>query len=140
MTSSPIRRRGYELRDATPELLVRFSQHTWFRRNRRGVDGIVVCVVRSSLLPVLSPDQPDDTEMLLSHLGAPSFTVAVCYRPPDGDIMLDWVMSSLERWLIVVGDFNLLEISWTQRPAAALPTCSSAHGTRSWTRVRSWDD
>ena len=120
------------------ELQVGLPQHTWFRRDRDGVGGGVACAVRSSLLPMLCSDQPDDAEMLLIRLGAVSVTVAVCYRPPDNDASLDRMMASLERLptgqrrLIVLGDFNLPEISWTQTAGGcAAHLCrASARGTR----------
>ena len=59
------------------ELQVGLPQHTWFRRDRAGVGGGVACAVRSSLLPVLCVNQPDNVEMLLIRLGALSVTVAV---------------------------------------------------------------
>ena len=120
------------------ELQVGFPEHTWLRRDRDGVGGGVACAVRSSLLPMLTPEQPDDSEMLLLRLGALSVTVAVCYRPPDSSTSLERIMTCLEqlpaghRRLIVMGDFNLPEISWTQtaggctahlRRASARGTC-----------------
>lgn len=123
---------------ADSELQVGLPQHTWLRRDRGGAGGGVACAVRSSLLPMLSAHQPDDAEMLLIRLGALSVSVAICYRPPDNDAMLDRMMASLERLpagqrrLIVLGDFNLPEISWTQTAGgcAAHLRRASTRGTR----------
>ena len=102
------------------ELAFGFSEHKWFRRDRTTLGGGVACAVRSSLLPELLP-HPAGCEVLLVRLRRIALTLAVCYRPPNDDISLERIATSLyaitpaDTRLIVTGDFNLPEIGWRQR-------------------------
>ena len=103
---------------ADSELELGFDSHTWFRRDRGSLGGGVACAVRTSLLPVRLPD-PAAAEILLVRLQRASLTIAVCYRPPDDDAALERLMAVLfdvdpGQRLLVVGDFNLPEIEWTE--------------------------
>ncbi|XP_043242064.1 uncharacterized protein LOC122391831 isoform X1 [Amphibalanus amphitrite] len=131
---------------ADSELELGFRDHTWFRRDRCSRGGGVACAVRTSLLPQRLPD-PDGAECLLIHLRGCSITVAVCYRPPDDDGALGRTIDALSMLqdckLILVGDFNLPEITWnvshsvpeltrqTVRASHFLHSCD-AMGLRQW--------
>ena len=62
-------------------------------------------------------------ECLLIRLRGVSVVVAVCYRPPDVDTAISKMTDELSAIeppdcrLVVVGDFNLPEVTWS--PAAA---------------------
>ena len=114
---------------ADSELEIGFPEHTWFRRDRGSRGGGVACAVRSSLLPLRLPD-PAGTECLLIRLRSVSVVVAVCYRPPDDDTVLGRmtdVLSNIQPQdckLVVVGDFNLPELTWVaaaDSAGAAIP-------------------
>ena len=86
----------------------------------------MACAVRSSLSPLQLPD-PDGAEMLLIRLQSAAVTVAVCYRPPDDDAALRRTTEALTaaqlqaQRLIVTGDFNLPEVTWTASEGGAVP-------------------
>ena len=107
---------------ADSELELGFDSHTWFRRARGSLGGGVACAVKTSLLPVRLPC-PTATEMLLIRLQRAPLTIAVGYRPPDDDAALKWLSAALydvdhAQRLLVVGDFNLPEIEWTEAYSA----------------------
>ena len=103
------------------ELEAVFPDHTWFRRDRGGVGGGVAWAVRSSLQPVGGAESDNNTETLLIQLGQLNATVAVCYRPPSDDLVLERMCRCLANLpsgaLLVLGDFNLSEIQWAPRPS-----------------------
>ena len=120
------------------ELQVGLSSHTWFRRDRPTHGGGVACAVRSSLSPARRQDlEPADTELLFVELTTtPRLIVGVCYCPPADDGALDRTMTALQavvqrypdRCLVVSGDFNIPDISWSPTehgwatPTAARPS------------------
>ena len=111
---------------ADSELGLGFQHHTWFRRDRGSLGGGVACAVRSSLSPLQLPD-PDGVEVMLIRLQSATVTIAVCYRPPDDDDALQRVTDALaavrpqDYRLIVMGDFNLPEITWAASEGGAIP-------------------
>lgn len=105
-----------------------FKHHTWFRHDRGWRGGGVACAVRSSLRP-RQLSSPTELEMLLVHLDELGVRIAVCYRPPKNNAALQAIMDHLQNMInnavplaIVVGDFNIPEISWQRGHAAASPT------------------
>ena len=128
---------------ADAELQVGLSSHSWFRRDRPTHGGGVACAIRSSLSPVRRHDlEPDDAELLLVELGTtPRLIMGVCYCPPADGGALDRTMTALQavaqrypdRCLVVSGDFNIPEVSWSRTgagwaaPTAARPTRRAAN-------------
>ena len=116
---------------ADSELEFGFSEHTWFRRDRGSLGGGVACAVRTSLQPLRLPD-PADTETLVIRLQRLAVTVVVCYRPPGDDPALDRIadaISSLQpanSKLIIIGDFNLANITWNTSPSGAVADTQAA--------------
>ena len=106
---------------ADSELQHGLDHHTWFRRDRPTHGGGVACAVRTHLCPTRRADLETDCEVLVVQLGTTltSFVV-VCYRPPDRDrdvaLLLDAIskVRSTGRPLIVTGDWNLPEITWSR--------------------------
>ena len=93
--------------------------------------------VRSSLLPTRRVEADMDTETLLIQLSRPRLTVAVCYRPTNDDAALERMSRCLSALpgttpILIMGDFNLPEVQWTQRDGGALPelTRNSGRATR----------
>ena len=111
---------------ADTELGFGFDHHTWFRRDRGTLGGGVACAVRSSLSPLRLPD-PEGAEVILIRLQSAAVTIAVCCRPPDDDDALRALTDALaavrpqDYRLIVTGDFNLPEITWSASEGGAIP-------------------
>ena len=110
---------------ADSDLQKGFENHTWFRRDRGKRGGGVACAVRSSLRPRQITCHSPAIEMIVVHLEAVSVTVAICYRPPKDNEALKKIMdalASLDSRLIVVGDFNIRQISRWDIKEGAPPT------------------
>ena len=128
---------------ADSELGLGFSNHTWFRRDRGSLGGGVACAVRSSLSPLRLPD-PEGAEMILIRLQIAAVTVAVCYRPPADDSALqkitDAIVNTLPQdcGLIIVGDFNLPEVTWTASAGGTTPRLQR-HSNRAVRFLDDWD-
>ena len=82
----------------------------------------MACAVKTSLSPVHRPDLEPKCEALVVQVGITSpALLAVCYRPPNANRDVDQMTDLLRRLhrtgrpFLVVGDFNLPEISWRQR-------------------------
>ena len=116
---------GPSVRDS--ELQFGFADYTWFRKDRNEDGGGVACGIRTALSPARRPDMETDCECLVIQVGTarPAF-LAVCYRPPGDDGVLEKVADLLRglhrsgRPFLAVGDFNLPEISWSQDEEPAL--------------------
>ena len=128
------------------ELQSSFNIHSWFRRDRPTHGGGVACAVRSNLSPARRHDlEPDDAELLLLELSTtPKLMVGTCYCPPADDRALDRTMAALravvqrypDRCIVVTGDFNVSELSWSAAESGgAIPTAS-----RSTRRVMNFVD
>ena len=116
------------------ELGATLPDHSWFRRDRGSLGGGVACAVRSSLLPTRGAQSDMDTETLLIQLGRPRLMVAICYRPPSDDAVLERMGRCLAALpgttpLLVMGDINLPEIRWqAQQDGGALPELTRNSG------------
>ena len=123
---------------ADSELQVGLPNHSWFRRDRPTHAGGVACAVCTSLSPVRRHDlEPDNTELLIVELDTtPKCILGVCYCPPSDDASLTRTMSALQsvtqrypqRSIVIIGDFNLPDIRWSEttagwaRPSVARPS------------------
>ena len=101
------------------ELQLGMSEFVWFRRDRDARGGGVACAVKTNLSPVHRPDLEPKCEALVVQVGTTSpALLAVCYRPPNANRDVDQMADLLRRLhrtgrpFLVVGDFNLPEISW----------------------------
>ena len=109
------------------ELQLGYPDHVWFRRDRDGRGGGVACAVTAGLSPVHRPDLEPGCEVLVVQLGmAHPILLAVCYRPPDTDCVVDTIAAFIRKLhssglpYLLVGDFNLPEIRWTDDDDAIL--------------------
>ena len=125
----------------TDELEAALPSHSLLRRDRANrVGGGVACFVRSELKPERRQDlEPADAEMLAVELKtSPPLVIAVCYCPPDDAPALSHVMSALERIttsapgkpLVVTGDFNVPELTWSSTEAGGADPAMTRHTRR----------
>lgn len=108
------------------EIRSSLPSHFIFRRDRgtlRGTGGGVLSLIRCSLVPKRRHDLEGNCECLVTQLGLPgrSLLNAVFYRAPSDSDAAGEIVNVIDMLhqtglpLLIQGDFNLPEISWSEK-------------------------